>query len=332
MTTHATVPAGPPRAQYTADGYQTAFPFPFPVLKAADLEVFVDVARQVSGYTLEGLGDSAGGAVLFAAPPAAGAAVTLRRKLTIARLSDFQEGGAFRAKVINDELDFQTMALQELETELARAVRLAPTAPDGLEVALPPAVPGKAIGWSSDGQRLVNDPSDFTTTVAIVQQWATDADGALQQAADAAGAASASAVEAGQGAAEAAQSAEAAAVSRGLCQSAAAEAGAAAEAAERARLQAEAQAAAAAFDAFALRADRAAVQASAAAAAESADHAAVRAMEALARLERVDLSLWRAERAAQTAESAARRATAAHPLTLGITPGAVLPNWARNKS
>lgn len=271
MSTHVTVPAATPRAQYTADGAQSAFPFPFLVLKAADLQVFIGSVRQSTGYAVDGLGDSDGGTVSFAAPPAAGAVVTLRRKLTVERLSDFQEGGAFRAKVINDELDFLTMALQEVETDLARTAHLAPTAPAGLDVTLPAAAPGKAIGWSDDGLRLVNDPSDFTATVATVQQWAADADGALQQATDAAAAASDSATTA----------------------------------------QAARDAAAASATAAAASEDAAAASAGgAASAAGSADAAA--------------------DRAAAAAEAAADRAEAASDLPpAGITPGAVLPNWAR---
>lgn len=328
-TPHGTVPAAMPRAQYVADGQQAAFPFPFPVLKAGDLEVFVGGARQTAGYTVVGLGESSGGAVTFAVPPAATAVVTLRRRLTIERLSDFQEGGAFRAKVINDEFDFQTMALQELETDLRRAARLDPTAPDALDVTLPPALAGKAIGWSDDGLRLVNDPSDFTATVATVQQWAEDADGALQQASEAAGAAADGAATASARAAEAEAFAQAAAASAGTVVSAAGTATGAATAATAARDAAEVQVTAAAFDAFALRADRTAAVGAAAQAAVHADRAAARATEALARLEDVDLSLWRATRAARAAEAAAARAEAVPPPPAGITPGAMLPNWAR---
>lgn len=165
MTAQVSVGAVTPRIQYVADGWQTDFPFPFVIFKAADLQVYVGEALQAGGFSVSGVASSDGGTVHFATPPPPQARVTLRRKLTIARLTDFQEGGALRAKVLNDQLDFLTAVLQELETDLLRSLTLGPAAPDLASAHLPPPVPGKAIGWSADGTRLVNDPTDFTTTV-----------------------------------------------------------------------------------------------------------------------------------------------------------------------
>lgn len=316
MTSQVIVGAVSPRVQYVADGWQTDFPFPFVIFKPADLQVWVGQTLRGSGYTLSGVASSDGGTVVLATPPPAGSRVTLRRKLTIERLSDFQEGGAFRAKVINDQLDFLTAALQELEAELGRAVTLAPAAPAPASLHLPPAAPGKAIGWADDGQSLVNDPTDFTTTVQVVQQWATDAEGAVASAAAAAD----SAATATAGAASA-QSSEASA------NAAKTAAVTARKAAQAAQAGAEAFADAAAFSAWLTGAEREAAIAAAEAAAAQAAAAAARAAQALARLEDVDLALWRAERAARRAEAALARQGASP--TTGIGPGAVLPNWAR---
>ena len=51
----------------------------------------------------------------------------MRRQLTVQRTSAFQESGQFRAKVLNDELDFLTSALQQLQVEVDRTFRLKPT-------------------------------------------------------------------------------------------------------------------------------------------------------------------------------------------------------------
>ena len=59
-------------------------------------------------YQITGAGASAGGEVTFVVAPADTVSVTLVRRLAIQRISDFQASGEFRAKVINDELDFQT--------------------------------------------------------------------------------------------------------------------------------------------------------------------------------------------------------------------------------
>lgn len=341
MTAQVIVGAVTPRIQYVADGAQTAFPFPFVIFKTTDLQVYIGDVLLTGGYTISGVASSDGGTVTLDVAPAADLRITLRRKLSIERVTDFQEGGAFRAKVINDQLDFLTAALQELESELARAVTLAPTVASPDSMHLPPALPGKAIGWSSDGTRLVNDPTDFTTTVQVVQQWANDAEGSVQSAHDAAAAAEASAA-AGAVNADAASDSAAAALAAADAAAASDMAAASARAgADAARALAEAFADSATYSAWLTGAEREAALSAGEDAAAAAALAAARATEALVRLEDTDLALWRAELAVRRAEAASAAATAASDAVTaigitastaavtGIAPAAVLPNWAR---
>jgi hypothetical protein len=142
-----------PRVQYTADGTQTVFTYPFPIFAAGDLEVYLGEALQSAGYVVNGAGQSAGGTVVFApTPPPAGAKVTLVRALAIARTSDFQEGGAFRAKTLNDELDRQTAFIQEVGERVERAIVAAPTETAGPLVLPPPGQrAGKFLGFDASG-------------------------------------------------------------------------------------------------------------------------------------------------------------------------------------
>ncbi|GAA0595333.1 hypothetical protein [Caenispirillum bisanense] len=172
-----------PRVQYVANGTVRDFAYPFPIFKSDDLEVWLNDAQATGGYTVAGAGVSAGGTVTFATAPAAGVRVTLRRRLVIRRVTDFQEGGAFRAKVVNDELDFQTAALQQLEVDLSRCLRLSPTDPATASLVLPTPQPGKAIGWNAAGTGLTNDPGDFAQVRADVQARLTAAQTAAAQAA-----------------------------------------------------------------------------------------------------------------------------------------------------
>lgn len=119
--THITIGDVSPRIQYTGDGTQTAFPFPFPIFAPENLTVYLDDAQATTGYTVTGAGNSAGGTVTFDTAPANGVRVTLIRSLSIQRVTDFQQGGAFRAKVVNDEMDYLTAALQQLQEALRRA-------------------------------------------------------------------------------------------------------------------------------------------------------------------------------------------------------------------
>ncbi len=127
MTDHITIGDVAPRIQYSGDGVQTVFTYPFPIFAAADIDVYLGDVLQNAGYTVAGAGQSAGGTVTFAAAPGNGTKVTLLRNQAIARTSDFQEGGAFRAKTINDELDRQTAFIQQVAERVDRALVAGPT-------------------------------------------------------------------------------------------------------------------------------------------------------------------------------------------------------------
>ncbi|MGJ3260420.1 MAG: hypothetical protein ACFE0S_12535 [Rhodospirillales bacterium] len=115
-----------PRVRYVADGVTAQFTYPFPIFAETDLEVYIDGVQVAypAGYVVEGAGSRAGGTVVLASPPAGNTAVTLVRRLTIARMSDFTTTGEFRAAAINDELDFQVAALQQVKDDLVRSIRL----------------------------------------------------------------------------------------------------------------------------------------------------------------------------------------------------------------
>ncbi len=197
MSDHIQIGDVSPRVQYVADGVQVQFTYPFPIFVAVDIEVYLGEAKQVSGYTVAGAGQSAGGSVTFAAAPADGVVVTLRRRLAIRRTSDFQESGEFRAKVINDELDYQTAALQQVADDGDRAVRLAPT-DAAADLILPEktARANKAAGFDADG--------NIAVSTKMLAQLETEADAAAAsaasaaaQAANAAGSAATATIQAG---------------------------------------------------------------------------------------------------------------------------------------
>jgi hypothetical protein len=121
-----------PRIQALGDGLQTEFIYPFAIFKESDLEVYLDEALQITGYTISGAGLSEGGSVTFDVAPAANVVVTLRRRLVIERLSDFSEGGAFHAKVINQELDYLVAVAQQNAQDLERSLILNPTDGDAI--------------------------------------------------------------------------------------------------------------------------------------------------------------------------------------------------------
>ncbi|MDW8315530.1 MAG: glycosyl hydrolase family 28-related protein [Rhodovarius sp.] len=151
MAEHIRIGDIAPRIHYATDGVQNAFTFPFPIFSAADLQVRLDGLPVASGFSVQGAGRSEGGQVVFDTPPPAGRRLTLLRRLRLARTSDFQDNGVLRARVLNDELDYQVAALQELRDEIAGAIRLDPS--ESAELRLPPAAAraNRVLGFNATG-------------------------------------------------------------------------------------------------------------------------------------------------------------------------------------
>ncbi len=166
MDEHIRIGDVAPRVQYVADGVQTAFTYPFPIFEPADLEVRLGGFLQQAGFTISGAGRSEGGTVGFAAPPAPGVLVTLRRNLVVARTSDFQENGILRSRTLNDELDYQVAALQEVKEEIGTAIRLDPSEV-GTLTTLPPRTTraNRLLAFDSIGDVTVLDRGPGTVTL-----------------------------------------------------------------------------------------------------------------------------------------------------------------------
>lgn len=158
MTGHIKILNVIPRIQYVGNGAATQFVYPFAIFRAADLEVYLDDVRQETGFTVSGAGEARGGSVAFPSAPASGVRVTLRRRLQIERTTDFQESGVLRAKTLNDELDYQTAALQDLSVDVESAVRLAPTdEPSGLVLPGKAQRAGKVLGFDAGGNVVAKE-------------------------------------------------------------------------------------------------------------------------------------------------------------------------------
>jgi hypothetical protein len=119
MPEHIKMPAVEPVVRYAADGDETVFAYPFPIFASEDLAVYIGGAKQVSGFDIDGAGETAGGSVTFDAAPGEGVIVTLARELPLERMTDFLEGGDFSSQAINTELDYLVAGLQQVARENA---------------------------------------------------------------------------------------------------------------------------------------------------------------------------------------------------------------------
>jgi len=135
--THIKINNVTPRVQYTGNGSTTSFPYSFAIFDESDMVVYVGDEVIESGYTVTGAGQTEGGNVVFDTAPEDGAIITLLRNVPIERVTDFQEGGTFRPKNINDELDRLTAFTQQVQEGLDRAVKVDPTSSTNPEDVIP---------------------------------------------------------------------------------------------------------------------------------------------------------------------------------------------------
>ena len=167
--THFTVPATYPRVQHaTASGVVT-YSFPFPIFDDVDLSVFID-EYPLSGYSVTGLRQASGGSITFPSPLEPGRTLTILRSRPIKRLTDFADGGEFRADVVNDELDSLTMAAQQLDEAGSRALHIAPPV-KGVDMGLPAPLPARrAILTDAEADGFEYSTYDPDSTVEIAQE------------------------------------------------------------------------------------------------------------------------------------------------------------------
>lgn len=136
-----TVTATSDRQTHTGDGVTTTpFGFSFKVFQTTDIEVYIDgVLKTITTHYSVALTDSgnSGGVVTFVTAPANGAVILIRRKLTLTQGTVLPIEGPFPAKSVEKMSDRVTMLVQQVNTELERALRLATTYTGSFTMTLP---------------------------------------------------------------------------------------------------------------------------------------------------------------------------------------------------
>ncbi len=123
MTEHIKIPDIEPLVRYVANGTETDFIYNFPIFASEDLHVYFDGAEQFSGFDITDVGDTDGGYVVFDIAPEPSTIVTIERRIPLERVTDFLEGGDFSAQAINNELDYLTASVQQINRDLAPMLR-----------------------------------------------------------------------------------------------------------------------------------------------------------------------------------------------------------------
>lgn len=210
------VTAQTPYNGYTANGATTVFPYGFLLLDTADLTVTVDgvIKALTTDYTVSGLGNQSGGNITFLVAPTNGAKVLLSRLLTMQRLTDYQNNGDLFASTVNQDFDRLWLALQQLQQNDLRALKLPyDTATDQVLTQDAAARANKGIRFDASGNMIIStyDPdaaqASAASSATAAAGSATSAASSATAAAGSATAASGSATAAANSATEAANSA-----------------------------------------------------------------------------------------------------------------------------
>ncbi|ENZ9093138.1 phage tail fiber protein [Enterobacter asburiae] len=117
------VPNQTPYIIYNANGMTTVFPFEFYIINANDIQISLNGEVISSGYSVSGVGNIAGGDVIFLTPPANGTVVMLERVVPTYRLTDYQDNGDLLADTVNKDFDRLWMAIQRYGIHLGLALK-----------------------------------------------------------------------------------------------------------------------------------------------------------------------------------------------------------------
>jgi hypothetical protein len=113
-----------PYTEHVGNGVTTTFAYQFKVLELQDLEVQVDGVIQVGNYSVTGLGNDAGGTVVFDVAPANLAAILLVSEVVLERSTDYQENGDLQSSTLDADFDRLWLAAQGGKAKLSSAIRV----------------------------------------------------------------------------------------------------------------------------------------------------------------------------------------------------------------
>lgn len=119
-----TVSDRPSAWAYTGDGTTDTFAYENLVLADGEVQVYLDGVLTPSGYTVTGVGNSAGGSVVFATAPAAGVDVVVRTNVRPTQPTDYVDGDDFPAEAHETGMDRLARVVQQGLDALTRAPRL----------------------------------------------------------------------------------------------------------------------------------------------------------------------------------------------------------------
>ena len=153
------IPDNDGRIQYTATGGQTVFPYDFPIEDQDHIVVIQNSTTLVitTNYTVSGVGNESGGNITLISGATLNDIITIYRDAPIERVTNFSQAGDFLAEDLNDQLNYLTMAVQDVDTKVTRVVSLKPEDTSSvLEIPVASERASKFLAFDGDGDAIAS--------------------------------------------------------------------------------------------------------------------------------------------------------------------------------
>ena len=148
------------RVVYTGSAGVGPYNFNFPVLAETDLAVYVNDGLQTltTDYTVS-IGAAGTGSITLVSAATGSDNVTIVGARDIERTTDFVTAGDLLASSLNTELDSQTIFVQQVSEDAARAIKAPVTDPTSIDMTLPTKASraGKTLAFDTNGDPVVGE-------------------------------------------------------------------------------------------------------------------------------------------------------------------------------
>jgi len=211
-----------PRVQYSVSATPTTGPFTvsFPFFDLDDLVVYdgETLLVRTTDYTVSGtaVDDGYSGGTVTLVSSTSNTTITILRDIPVERTTDFPTSGYFSVAALNTALDKIFAILQQIETGVARTLRLKDTAGNSVTLTVDDPEAGKVLEWNSSGTGIQNSTISLSDVGTNATNAAASASAASTSATAAATSATAAAVSATSASASAAAAAASAAAVSGV--------------------------------------------------------------------------------------------------------------------
>ena len=158
------------KAQWQGNGSTTVFSFSFYVGSSSQAQVYYkDASGNITllsptSYSISGLGSPTGGTITYplsGSPIASGTSLTLLRSVPLQQLADIANQDNFYPDTVEGALDYQMMAIQQLNEEVGRQVSAPPEDPNP-QMQLPSAAvrANMALAFDQNGNPMLIAPGN----------------------------------------------------------------------------------------------------------------------------------------------------------------------------